>query len=245
MRMVYYFAGLAVVTAVVLVATLVTGAVVPGTTLHLSVGLIGAMLAVAAHTLCIVFMIVTGRVLREAMQARPLGAEFLERLNEFFGRKTAYPVAVLAATAIVAVAVLGYANRGFGLHPAVHMVTGVVAILFNLWALQLEYGALRENQLLIDGAAEELDALDRAALERGEAPPPEEELVDPRRIRNGALIFAFSVWMPYLYWVLIEWRGQFGKVSLHPWIELCLAGLFVAFLAHRAEGTVGEAPAGR
>ncbi len=240
MRMVQYYAGLALMTAAALLATLASGALVPGTIAHLSIGLLGAMLAVAAHTLCIVFMIVTGRVLREAMQARPLGDAFLARLNEFFGRKTAYPVAVLAAASIVAVGVLGYAHRGFGLDPLVHIGLGVAAILFNLWALQVEYTALRENQVLIDDAARALDDLDREAAARGEAPPVEDEPLDPARIRRGALVFAVSVWMPYLYWALVEWRGQFSRVSLHPWIELSAAGLLVALLAIRAERRAGD-----
>jgi hypothetical protein len=27
------------------------------------------------------------------------------------------------------------------------------------------------------------------------------------------LILAFSAWLPYLYWVLIEWKGDFGRVT--------------------------------
>jgi len=241
MRMVYYFTGLAVIAAIALLATLGTGALVPGTGMHLSVGLLGAMLAVACHTLCILFMVVTGRVLREAMQARPLGDEFLAELNEFFARKKAYPIVVFAAVSIVAVAVLGYANRGFGLHPVVHMTSGVLAILFNLWALQVEFSALRENQLLIDRAATVLDALDREAEARGEALPVEDETLDPRTVRNSALSIAIGVWLPYLYWVLIVWRGDFSRVSLHPWVEVSAIGFVVAWLVSRGQ----SAPSGR
>ena len=46
---------------------------------HLTAGLISSVLAVGTHSLLIIFMMVTGRVLREAVRVRELSEEFLER----------------------------------------------------------------------------------------------------------------------------------------------------------------------
>ena len=212
MRMIQYFLGMAVLAVPALLATVGTGMFHDGTQLHLSVGLFAAILAVATHTLLILFMIVTGKVMKAAMESRPLPESFLTELNAFFARNKAYPVSGLAAVSIVVVAVLGYGQHAFGLSPAVHMMLGLLAVLFNLWALQVEYQALRANQGLLDRTARALDAIDRRIEEEGE----EAELLDegpPANPTRGWLIVAVSAWLPYLYWGLIEWGGNFGRIG--------------------------------
>jgi hypothetical protein len=39
--------------------------------------------------------------------------------------------------------------------------------------------------------------------------------------------------LPYLYWGIVTWRGDFSKVSLHPWIELSGIGVLMIFLSLR------------
>lgn len=210
MRMTHYFLALALLVAPALLATVGTGIWHDGGDLHLSVGLVAASLTVATHTLLILFMIVTGKVMKAAMESRPLPPVFLEELNDFFARKTAYPVAVFAAVAVTAVAVLGYGQHAFGLPGAVHMLLGIGAVLFNLWALQIEVQALRENQLLLDKTAIELDRIDRDT----DTPYPD---VEPQVVwhtpTQGWLIVAASAWAPYLYWVMVEWGGDFSRVG--------------------------------
>ncbi len=234
MRMVHYFGIVAALAVPALIATVLTG--VSGARVHLTVGLLTAMLTVALHTLLIVFMIITGRVLREAVRARHLEATFLVELNDFFAKKKIYPVSILAAFAIVVAAVLGYGNRGFGLPSAVHMLVGLTALLVTLWAIPIEIRTLMENQRLLDRVATELDRLDR---EQGPRLSDEEFAVsegyDPRRMSAWTLNFALGAWLPYLYQALIVWRGDFGRVSLHPWIELSLVGFALWFLAKREE----------
>jgi len=220
MRMSSYFAAAASVTLIGLLWTAWTGLAGDGQR-HLPAGLVGAAIAVGTHSLVIMFMVITGRVLKEAMRARPLGPEFLAELNEFFARKKAYPVALLAVVATVAAAVLGYGNRGFGLSPAVHMLAGLGALVFNLWALPIEYRTLRENQHLIDRAAAELDRIDREA---GES-IPEDELVTPANPLRVGLTLAIGPWLPYLYWGLIVWRGRFESVPLLPFLATSLFGV--------------------
>jgi hypothetical protein len=206
---------------------------------HLGAGLFTAIFLTATHSLLILFMILTGRVLKEAMRARPLGRGFLAELNEFFAEKKAYPVALLAVAVTVAAAVLGYGARGFGLPPALHMLAGLVALALNLWAFTHELAAMRDNQLLLDRAAAELDRLDAERLARGEdpgadAPPPELPLGAGR----WGLIVGLSAWMPYLYWALIVWKGRFERVPVWPFAVASAAG-FAVWLAARRGGPGG------
>ena len=76
MRMQHYFAAAVAITAPALLLTAGLG-ILGDPELHLKVGLVTAMATVGTHTLLILFMIVTGRVLKEAMASRPLPAEFL------------------------------------------------------------------------------------------------------------------------------------------------------------------------
>lgn len=241
MRMVHYFAALAVLVIPALLWTAWTGAV--GSSTHLGVGLFSAVFSVAVHSLLIMFMIITGRVLKEAMIARPLGPQFLAELNAFFARKAAYPAALFAVLAVVVAAVLGYGQRAFGLSPIVHWIAGLVAVGINVWAIPLEYRSLRENQLLIDRAATELDRIDRELAASGTTPTAylgEEPIYDPARAARWGLIVAISAWFPYLYWGLIVWKGDFARVSwgVHPWLEASLFGLAVFAIARGDDGVV-------
>jgi hypothetical protein len=235
MRMVHYFGALATLVIPALLWTSATGAL--GSPAHVGIGLFSAILCGAAHSLTIVFMIVTGRVLKEAMQARPLGRQFLEELNTFFARKRAYPAALFAVLAVVAAAVLGYGRRAFGLPAAVHWAAGLFALVYNLWAIAIEYRVLAENQRLVDRVAAELDRIDResALAESGVHVDRTngEERYDTARIARWGRIVAISAWLPYLYWALIVWKGRFDRVSVHPWVEGSIAGLIVWWIARR------------
>ena len=196
---------------------------------HLTTGLVCSVLAVGTHSLLILFLIVTGRVLREAVRVRNLPREFLDELNLFFANRRAYPTAGLASVFIVVAAVLGYANRSFGIHPSVHMLIALGALFYNLYALSLESRAIIENQRLLDRASAELNASDA----RGEGPvaEPSPGVVSP--MPWGPTLMA-GAWLPYLYWGLVTWRGDFSKVSLHPWIELSAFGALLIFLSTRS-----------
>jgi hypothetical protein len=83
MRMLHYYLALALVLAPCLLLTLQSGALQDGSERHLALGLFTAVLCVATNTLLILFMIVSGRVLKAAMLARALSSEFLTELNQF------------------------------------------------------------------------------------------------------------------------------------------------------------------
>jgi hypothetical protein len=177
-------------------------------------------------------MVVTGRVLREAMIARPLGDEFLAELNAFFARKAGYPAALLAVLLIATAAVLGYANRSFALPPIVHMLVGITAVVGNLAAFGVEAKTLLDNQRLIDRAAARLDELDRQREELGLPEPEPPASGGPNFVHLG-LTLTIGAWLPYLYRLLIVWKGRVDQVSLHPWIETSALGAVLLLLALR------------
>ena len=242
MRMVHYYM---IACAVVVPALLVTtGLGLAGQVeLHFRVALVTAFATVGLHSLLILFMILTGRILREAVRSRDLSQAFLDELNEFFARKKAYPVALVAALLIVVAGVLSMAQSALGLPAATHMLAGIVALVFNLWAIPLELRTLRDNQLLIDRAATELDAIDVKLAAQGKI--PQDEPITPAAMARGALIVALSSWLPYLYWGLVVWQGDFNEVSLHPWVELSAAGLFVWLLARSEMRRAAPSDSGR
>lgn len=230
MRMLHYYLGLALVLAPCLLLTLLSGAFQDGSQRHLGLGLFTAVLCVATNTLLILFMIVTGRVLKAAMHSRALAPVFLLELNQFFASRRAYPLAVFAAFAATAAAVLGY-GRYVGVPAPVHMLVGLGAVLLNAFAIGQGVRTLRANQALLDRAVVELDRLDAA----GPPLPPDagEPLWSyPRRTRW--LVFALSAWGPYLYWSLVVWRGTFARVSPLLLVLSALVSLFGLLQAVRA-----------
>jgi len=247
MRMWQYFAAAALLLAPALLATLVTGLLHTEGERHLWTALFTATLGIAVHTLVILFMLVTGRILREAMRARALGPEWLAELNRFFAERRAYPLSVLGAFSLVAAGVLGMSVRGFGISPIWHMLVGVTAVFVNLWALTEEYRSLRVNQRLVDRVAGELDRIDREAAERGEPPPgatPTPEAGDPGAVARFGLTLLVGSWLPYLYWALIPWRGDFSRVSLHPWIEGSAVGLVLWLVGRPSRAPRGNTTRG-
>lgn len=229
MRMIHYFAILTGLATILLLLATVAG--LAGSQNHLYLGLSAAITAGATHSLVILFSIIAGRVLREAIRARNLSDELLTDLNQFFAKKAAYPAALVAVLITATAAVLGFGNRAFGLPPEVHMIAGLVALAVNLWAFSVEGRALLANQGVLDRAAAQLDALDRAAQDAGEA----EDLVEPEPVNTKRIGWTLTIgaWLPYLYQVLILWKGDFSRVSIHPWLEGSLLGIWLLWLASR------------
>jgi hypothetical protein len=233
--MTHYFGAFAALAAPLFLFTVWTG--ISASPKHLGVGLFAAILAVATHSLLILFMIVTGRVLREATRVRTLEPDFLAELNAFFARRAGYPLALLSVLFVAAAAVLGYGQRAFGLSPAVHMLVGLAAVFLNLWTFGVELGVMRENQRLIDRAASALDRIDRELEARGELVALEEtDAQAAERLTRIAWTIALGAWLPFLYIWLIEWRGDVSRVSVHPWVEVSLLGLGLLWLVRRARG---------
>ncbi len=227
--MIHYYGALGGLLLPLLVATILSGIFRGEPNLHLWLGLTSAILAVATNTVLILFMIVTGRVLKVAMRSRPLGPEFLAELNQFFARRGAYPLAILGAASAAATAVLGY-GRFIGVPAGVHELLGVLTFLSNACALTGGFRALRENQGLLDRVARELDRLDRAGVPVN----PDDSGPDwayPPSARWA--IFALCAWLPYLYWGLVVWRGAFREVPVFLLVISILCSCAGALAAYR------------
>ncbi|HED66863.1 MAG TPA: hypothetical protein ENJ09_15075 [Planctomycetes bacterium] len=234
MRMSHYYLALAILLAPALLTTAVLGALHNGDSqLHLEAGLVTAVLCLATNTLFILFMVVTGRVMKAAMRTRPLSPAFLAELNEFFATKRAFPMALFAALSVTATAVLGYGKR-IGVPAPVHVVLGLGAVLLNLWTIPVAMRTLKENQGLLDRATRELDRLDREL-----GPVPEEATEIPWIVgaRVRWVIFALTAWAPYLYWGLVVWKGDFSNLSHAFLIGSAILSGFGFLRAWRTEPT--------
>ena len=238
MRMIHYFGAAAVLTIVALLVSAWLG-ISGQLDVHFRVALVTAILTIGTHSLLILFMVITGRIIREAILHRDLPAEFLAELNEFFSRKKAYPAALLGAVSIVAAGVLGTAQSAIGLPPMTHMLVGILALCVNFFAILVEIQAVLSNQGLVDRVAVALDEIDRELAEEGE--PSAEDEPDPRAKSRAAMAVCLGSWVPYIYWGLVVWRGDFSQVSIHPWLECSIAGFLIWGLARTAlESTLQE-----
>lgn len=203
------------------------------TDLHFKIALPAAILTIGAHTLLILFMLVTGRILREAIRSRDLPRDFLSELNEFFSSKSAYPAAILGCFSIAAASIMAFGAPVLGLPSETHWVAASLALFLNLWVLPIEYRALRRTQLIVDKAASALDQIDAQITAQG-GELPEEESTTPQGLAQGAMAVAIGAWLPFAYLVYIMGNGDLSETSIHPFIEVSLGALVIWYLA-RAE----------
>jgi len=237
MRMIHYFGAAASVSIVALLVSAWLG-ISGQLDIHFRVALVTAIFTIGTHSLLIMFMIITGRIIREAMLSRDLPVEFLAELNDFFKHKKAYPAALLGATSVVVAGVLGTAQSALGLPSMTHMLVGIVALCVNFFAILVETQAILANQDLVDRVAAALDKLDHEPKASGEL--AEEAEPDPGAKARAAMAVALGAWVPYLYWGLVVWRGEFSKVSIHPWLEFSIGGFLVWGLARTALESVRQ-----
>lgn len=240
MRMSHYFLALLVLALGGLVITAAAG--VMGASFHLTVALGTAFVVVGLHSLVILFVLIAGRLLREGHENCGLDATYIRRSNEFFRERGGFYLALLGAFSIVAAGVLGYTHRAFSLPPAVHLFTGLAALVITFVAAPIELRALRKVEALLDEARELLDREDAERAERGEAPLGSEHEPQKDSPRAIAGFVALAPLLVYLYQVLIVWRGDFGSVSPHPWLEISALGAVGFWFALRVER--GSAPGG-
>ena len=135
MRMTHYFTVAAALAIPALLATTWFG-ITGNIDTHLLVGLVTGILIVGVHTLVILFVFGDRPGLARGHEGARLAAGVSARAERvFFAERKAYPVALIAAAAIVGAAILGPSSSTFGIHPAVHMTAGVLAVVINFVAL--------------------------------------------------------------------------------------------------------------
>ena len=204
---------------------------------HLYLALPTAILVVAMHSLVILFVLIGSRLLREAANNCGLSKDYLERSNTYFKRRHGLFLSLGGAFSIVAAAVLGYGNRGFGLPPNVHLVAGLLAAVTTFVSIPFEYRALKRVERLLDETRETLEREDRQRAEQGLGPVDEGHVPQRDSRSHTGLFIAIAPWCVYLYQALIVWQGRFDRVSVHPWIEISVVGLVIWVRARAAEAS--------
>jgi hypothetical protein len=84
--------------------------------------------------------------------------------------------------------------------------------------------------LIVDKAASALDQIDAEITSVGDE-LPEPEGTTPEGLAQGAMAVAIGAWLPYAYLIFIMGNGELSDASIHPFIEISLAGLVVWWLA--------------
>ncbi|MFT7667459.1 MAG: hypothetical protein ACI8X5_000138 [Planctomycetota bacterium] len=194
---------------------------------HLTIALPSAILVVGMHSLVIIFVLIGTRLLREAVNNCGLDPEYMRRGNAYFKHINGLYLNVAGAFSMVTAAVLGYGHRGFGLSPNVHLIIGLIAAVTTFVSIPFGFRYLREIERLLDGTRKVLDAEDKLRADNGMGPVDEEYVAYRDPISHKAKFIIIAPICVYLYQLLIVWRGDFGRVSLHPWIEISAVGLFL------------------
>ncbi|HET6204477.1 MAG TPA: hypothetical protein VFI25_16930 [Planctomycetota bacterium] len=130
---------------------------------HALLGLSAAIFAVLCHALLFIYLIGTGKTLKEAVESRGLEAGFLQEWRRDLARAVAPGgLGVLAVTAAAVVSGFDAPWVRRGLHPAL----AILALGVTVWALVRELGIVASNRDRIRRALEPL-----GAAAAGDAPP--------------------------------------------------------------------------
>ena len=237
MRMSHYYLSLMVLAVGGLLATATAGLL--GSELHLTIALGTALVVVGLHSLVILFMLISSRLLREGHENCGLSPEYMQRSNDFFRERGGFFLVLGGAFSIVVAGVLGYTERAFSIPAEVHLLMGLVAMVLTFLAVPVELRALRKAEALLDEARVVLDREDAARAARGEAPVDSEHQPYKDSPKGIAAFLLVAPLLVYFYRALIVWRGDFGAVSPHPWVELSLVGLVLLIRAVRSEQRAG------
>jgi hypothetical protein len=160
---------LAAVTMLTLLATFVVGVVsfVRGSAtnpddstymLHFGLGLFGVLLTLAVHCLIFIYLLGTGRWVKEVAIAYRLPDEPLPKLTRELKRRT-FPPALFAMLVPIAAAAAGTAAQRHEWPWPVHATLAVATLLVNGWAFAVEIRNVGINSGVIDDVMREVDRL--------------------------------------------------------------------------------------
>ncbi|MFQ5750150.1 MAG: hypothetical protein ACE5H3_11950 [Planctomycetota bacterium] len=172
--------------------------------LHRRLALAGAILAVLVHSVVFVYMIGTGRAIKDA--TGDFGIDPLLYQEHIALKWRAAPWALACTVLLAATAVLGGVAESGGVWKWIHPLAAVLTLLVNLGGFPAEFRAIRDNGALLGRVAEATAARNRARLERGEDPAPPLSSLSPG---GWGLVVAVSAWLPA--------RFVMGRPDLPAW----------------------------
>ncbi|MBI2923106.1 MAG: hypothetical protein HYY18_18790 [Planctomycetes bacterium] len=108
------------------------------------------------HSLCMFYMIGSGRAVREAIEDREWCGPWLRRIRAM--RLKCFPWALLSMAAGVMAAWVGAGAHTGVVSTMTHRVTAILSLAVNLFACVVEYAQLRANSWMIAELNEKLKA---------------------------------------------------------------------------------------
>ena len=226
MRMSAIFAALCGVALAGLIGALGTGLTAGGLdesslVAHRGMALAGAILVVFAHSVVFVYMIGTGRAIKDAVRDFDVDQALYDEHCDYKWR--AAPWALTCTALVVATAVLGGVTDSGGVAVWIHPILAVATLIANLYGLPAEYRTIRDNGVLLDRVAEVTAEKNRDKIAAGVDPAPP---ASPLTGGGWSLVMAASAWLPWLYIRYVMGRSD------TPWWPFLAASLIfvVAFV---------------
>ena len=114
---------------------------------HIVAALVAILLVMFAHTWLLLYLLGTGRMIRDAVREGGLDAALLAESRRL--RRVCYACLVAAAALVMATFLVGGAVAGKGMTPWVHHLLAWVAIAVQGFALWIEWRTLAANERLM------------------------------------------------------------------------------------------------
>jgi hypothetical protein len=123
---------------------------------HILLALLATALSVFSHSMTMMYMTATGRMIREAVEQGGLDAESVARAKGY--RKRVYRVAALAMLIVMAHTILGGGAHTRMFPILVHHALAIFTLLFSAYALSVETRLLIQSHLLGHQVARSFEA---------------------------------------------------------------------------------------
>jgi len=127
---------------------LLDGSADPAMMRHVLVALVSCLAQLFSHCWILVYLLITGRAVRETVEENGLEARYLEEVSRF--KRSSAPWLLAAVALGVATFLLGGAVATGAVELWTHHTLFFVTLAVQGWALRLESRVLRANQALID-----------------------------------------------------------------------------------------------
>jgi len=127
-------------------------------TLHFYLGLFAVLLTLAVHCLVFIYLLGTGRWVKEVAIAYKIPDRPLPKLTRELKRRT-FPVALLAMLVPIATAAAGAGAQRREWHWTIHFSLAIATLLVNAWAFVVEYRNVRTNAGVIEDVMREVDRI--------------------------------------------------------------------------------------